>query len=342
MSKETLHSLVGVRPLSLNKFESIRNPASMGNTTGIAYGGCAIANAIHAAYSSLPSQSTKNAKNYHLYSILGHFLGPALTDRKITCSTFPHRTTRTFFSLRVELSQLLDSGEDRRIMVVLADFMVPEPSLPQMIYSAPPFRSYSPVSAAPSAEEALDRERETGAISSEQAEMFGKTFGLLGRFFEQRRCPEGVFAQNMAGMCKERVTSQDRLALTEKTSGEWLRVKSSAMDVGEGAEEMGPAEQHAAMGFVQDGALSFVPLSHEHLFLDDAGACSSLDFGLRFFAGGGGLNMRDWHLREMRTVVGAEGRTYTESRMWDERGSMVSSMTQQSIMRVKKGEAPKL
>ena len=84
-----------------------------------------------------------------------------------------------------------------------------------------------------------------------------------------------------------------------------------------------------------DAAISSVPLIHSHKFLDDAAACSSLDFALRIFSND--INLNDWHLREEATVTGAEGRTYTEARLWDRDGNMIASMTQQCIMRPKPG-----
>ena len=80
-----------------------------------------------------------------------------------------------------------------------------------------------------------------------------------------------------------------------------------------------------------DGALSFLPLAHNAMFLDDAGACSSLEFAFRLFDTD--LDLTRWHLREMKTVTGGNGRTYSESRLWDSEGNMVANMTQQSILR---------
>jgi len=77
-----------------------------------------------------------------------------------------------------------------------------------------------------------------------------------------------------------------------------------------------------------------MPLSHNHQFLDDSGACSSLDFALRVFTND--LDMSKWHYREMNTITGGNGRTFSEARLWDNKGSerrMVALMTQQAILR---------
>lgn len=76
-----------------------------------------------------------------------------------------------------------------------------------------------------------------------------------------------------------------------------------------------------------------MPLSHNHQFLDDSGACSSLDFALRVFTND--LDMSKWHYREMNTITGGIGRTFSEARLWDNGGErrMVALMTQQAILR---------
>ena len=56
-----------------------------------------------------------------------------------------------------------------------------------------------------------------------------------------------------------------------------------------------------SLGFIVDGMLSFLPLTHNHLFFDDAAACSSLDFALRNFSPS--IKMNDWHLREFISHV---------------------------------------
>ena len=95
-------------------------------------------------------------------------------------------------------------------------------------------------------------------------------------------------------------------------------------------------EQLASLAFFMDGAISFAPLVFTGMFLDDAAACSSLDFALRVFSND--VRGEEWGLKEIRTYVGAGGRTFSEGRLWDEEGRCIASMTQQSILRPKKGK----
>ena len=82
-----------------------------------------------------------------------------------------------------------------------------------------------------------------------------------------------------------------------------------------------------------DAGLAFIPLVHSKKFLDDAGACSTLDFSFRVFVND--LNVNEWLFREIKTATGGSGRTFVESTVWDEKGRMVANMTQQNILRPK-------
>jgi acyl-CoA thioesterase len=53
------------------------------------------------------------------------------------------------------------------------------------------------------------------------------------------------------------------------------------------------------------------------------------------------VDLNEWHLKEMKTINGAEGRTFGEAHLWDLKGNLVASMTQQSIMRPHKPKPAK-
>lgn len=309
---------LSLREISPREFESNYNPRRMGNTANIAYGGWTLAIAANAAYQSAPP-------SYHLYSMLGYFLGPALTDRKLFCMVRKIRDTRTFATRQVEVSQAQDDGSRRLALFVVADFQVREKAS-LLTYSAPPSKPYSNFENSPTMESRLQSMIQAKIIPQKVADVHNVVFSLLAQFFDQRPCPESISTQNLSGMAKHVKTAQDHLPLTSKTSADWFRAKD-ALET--------EVQQISTLTFAMDAAISFVPLTHSHKFLDDAAACSSLDFALRIFSND--VNLNDWHLREQATVTGAEGRTYTEARLWDRDGKMVASMTQQCIMRPKPG-----
>jgi acyl-CoA thioesterase II len=314
----TLAEQVALDQTGPDTFVSRVNPLHMGNAANIAYGGCAIGLAIQAA-----CKTTK--PGYFLYTALGTYLGPALTDRRVHCSVRRLRDTRTFATRQVELSQVQDDGTTRLCMAILADFQVREPAS-MYAYSAPPRRAYSAPDACPDSKAAAAAMVARGLLTPEGERQFGVMHGRKDRFMETRLCPEGVAAQNLSGLVPDVKTTQDGLAATEKTTANWTRVRHAMPD---------PNDRYAGLGFIMDEALSFWPLTLHNKGLHDAAACSSLDFSLRFFRED--FDLTKWHLREWVTIAAAGGRTYTESRLWDEDGNMVADMTQQSILRPKPG-----
>lgn len=308
--------LVGVRETAPNRYESISPPERMGNTANIAYGGCALAVAVSAAHASLPSTGV-----YRLYSATGSYLAPAFSDRLFSISIRKIRDTVTFATRQVEVFQTLDDGKERMCLLALADFQRPEQKT-LLTYSVKP--SLSPVDVESLMNNAEQRQQlvEKGLLHPKLAKLNTVVFGLGARHFDQRPHPDGVMTQNDYGIAKTVVTSQDDRPLPSKLSSDYVKTKQDLQT---------PGQNMAALAFLLDGAISFVPLSHDHKFLDDAGACSSLEFALRVFSND--VEMKSWKLREIGTVVGGEGRTYSESRLWDEGRNLVASMTQQSILR---------
>ncbi|CAI7576996.1 unnamed protein product [Penicillium discolor] len=277
-------------------YVSTHLPQKMGNSAPIAYGGYAIALAIHAAYKTTPN-------GFHLHSALGHYLRPS------------------FVTYRVAVEQKDPStGQPNLCMELLADFHRDEPSV--LTFSSKPTRSYSHWQDCVPWDRLIEDWVKAEKISEPHFKAFNTLFGLSRNLYEGRPCPEGVTAQNLMGMAKTIKTSQEELSPTKKSSADWFRVKHPLQTEG---------EQIASLGFIMDGVLSFLPLAHNHMFFNDVGACSSLDFALRIFTPR--PKMDEWHLREIINHHASNGRTYSESKLWDEGGNLVASMTQQSILR---------
>ncbi|KAJ9662932.1 hypothetical protein H2198_001160 [Neophaeococcomyces mojaviensis] len=310
---------LGLTEIDPNTFISLVNPQRMGNGAPIAYGGCPASLVVHAACRTVKP-------TFHAYSVLGAFHGPTRIDRKVICRVTRTRDTKTFATRRVIALQTMDDGTERPCMEVMVDFQVEEPAMYE--YSAPPSMPgilandpFDPATTA-SSEEVLDRLVATGHISEAKAAAYRKMFGLGSDFFELRQCTLGVSGQNLNGLAKQLVTTQDHLPMTEKSSAEWQRAKDPL------ATE---AQNMAALAFLMDGALSFLPLVNDHKMFEDAGACSTLDFALRVMRPA--VDMHGWHLRERKTVAAAAGRTFGESRLWDQQGNLVAVETQACILR---------
>jgi acyl-CoA thioesterase II len=311
----TLEEQIAIEEVGPGRYVSKALPERMGNVLPIAYGGCTLGIATHAAYATVPPSHT-------LYSLSGHFLGPASTKEKYYCTVHSTRNTKTFATRRVEVSQIHTDGKKRVCMELMADFQVEEPAL--FTYSAPPLTTYSGPDQSATTKSLREGAVADGEMTEARSEQFRVAFALMDRFFDTRHCPEGVSGQNLLGNLKDRPTTQDHLPVTSRTSADWTRTLQRLPTAGERA---------AAVAFLLDGAVSFVPLTHGHLWLDDAGACSTLDFALRIFVPD--IDLDRWHLREKTSIAAGYGRTYSEARLWDGEGTLVASMTQQCIMRPK-------
>jgi acyl-CoA thioesterase II len=299
-----------------NEFETLHPPQQMGNPLNIAYGGYALAIACKSAYMSVPS-------GYHLYSMLGHFLGPAYCDRPLRAKVRTIRQTRTFATCQVEVSQKANDGTERMCLIAIADFQVNEPAT-LLEFSKPPTSTYPHYKGLPTQKQVFQKLCDEGKISKKMFAAHSKTFGLMETTFDQRPCPESIFAQNLFGIAKTLPTTQDDLPLTSRTTTDWVRCRD-AMST--------PIDHITNLAFLIDGAIAFLPLSFSHRWFEDVDACSSLDFALRVFKSGDDLDLGQWHLRELSTKVGGEGRSYGESWVWDEAGRAVACMSQQSILR---------
>lgn len=217
--------------------------------------------------------------------------------------------------------QTLPNGSERRCLEIIADFQANEPSS-VMEYSPRPAAQYQSYSQALDLGRVRDQAVAEGKISKKVGAGLDEMFALMGRFWETRACVEGVNGQNVAGLGQHLPTDQDGRHISDKYSASWMRAKEPLPT---------QAEQLAALAFNMDGGLSFLPLVHDHKFLQDVGACSSLDFALRIFSNN--LDMTKWHLKETKTIAAGNGRTFSEARLFDENGNLVAIESQQSIMR---------
>ncbi|RYP03758.1 hypothetical protein DL764_004933 [Monosporascus ibericus] len=320
----TIAEQVGVDQVTPGKDEyaSTSLPIRMGNAAPIAYGGSAISVAVHAAAKTVPV-------THKVYSVVGHFHGPASLDRKFKCIVTRTRDTRTFATRRVSVTQLQrqrdGSERERTCIELIADFHASEAEETLMAFSAPPLQrgGYAPPHRTPSRQTLSDELVRAGRMDTELSGAFAALFSAQERFFDLRFCRAGMSGQNL-GVAKRAPTDQDALPITARTSAEWYRVREDQSLTDHG-------ERSAAVAFLMDGGLSFLPLVHDHLGFEDAGAASSLDFALRFFVPD--VDLGQWHLRERVAHAAGVGRSYAESRLFDEQGRLVVSMTQQSILR---------
>lgn len=312
----SLADQLAIEQVGPSEFVSRIPPGDYGNARGIAFGGCTSAIAARAAFATVRD-------GYFLYSLVGNFLGPATTTTKLHCSVFTVRDTKTFATRRVVVKQQQPDGTMRSCLEVLADFHVKEPAL--LTYSAPTTLKYRGPDEQPTLKELVDKAVADGVVKEDPIAKFAPMFYATERHWIMKTCVEGMSGQNLVGMLAKQVpTDQDDLPLTDRVSADWIKLKTPLTS---------PGELTAALAFLMDGGVPFSALAHNHMWYNDCGPCNTLEFALRLFEPV--VDLKDWHLRERKTIVAAHGRSYNEARLFDERGNLVVSMTQQCILRPK-------
>lgn len=307
---------LAVEQVGPGQYISRLRPAAYGNVGGIAFGGCTTAIAGSAAYAEVP-------KNYHLYSFVGHFLGPATTTAKLHCTVHVVRDTKTFATRRVVVTQQQPDGKIRSCLEVLADFHVKEPAL--LTYSSPPALKYKAPEESPTLKDLVDKAIADGIVNEDPIAKFAPMFYEAERYWEMKTCTEGMSGQNLVGMLANALpTDQDNLPVTDRVSSDWMRLRTPLTS---------DSEKAAALLFLLDGGVPFVALTHNYLWYSDSGPCNTLEFALRLFEPV--VDINQWHVRERKTVVAGHGRSYNEARLFNQAGVLTASMTQQCILRPK-------
>lgn len=331
----TISDMIRLKGTGHGTFESLARPERMGNTANIGYGGCVLSMVVSAAFQTV---ETPSRGRMALYSALGHFLGPALTDRTIILRVTSLRDTRTFATRHIVATQKQDDDSERACLSAQLDFVASpteDPDLHSFLrYSIPPPQSVVLPNLPLFHQQIKDRVK-IGDLNPNVETAYSTYFTLFDKFFDFKAPPNSPHCENVMGIDKTRRTSQDHLPLTSKTTRDYFRLKSPFPPIcplSSSHLPISPTCLHfASFAFAVDAALSFIPLTLSHHFLPDVGACSSLDFALRFHTDV--LDLAKWHQREMRTIAGDYGRTFNEARIWNEEGKLVATMNQQGILR---------
>lgn len=294
----TLNRQIGVEAIRPGCYRSVVNPTRMGKLSSTAFGGNLLAIAVNSTYQTV-------SHLHHLYSICGHFLRPATTDRKLICEVQNVRDTRSFQTRVIRVSQEADDGSMRACLVASADFHVEEPAS-MVTYSVLP-RSSDSATPVP--------------VNTKSSAHHG--YGLY-KYIEKFTDVQPILFQE---------GDTDRIPETAPSviSSERFRVRGPLES---------QAEELSALAFYMDRGLAYIPADHSGYELLDASACATLDFALRIFRPQ--ITLKNWHVSEQRTAVANNARAFSEGRVWDENGILVASMTQQTMLRPKPGFIPRI
>lgn len=355
----TLSQIVALRRVhddsGILRFSSTNNPIHMGNAQPIAYGGCALALSVHAAYQSIPRDMLQKLR---IYSVFGNYLGPTALDHTIELEVTSLRDTRSFATRSVIASQLLTDPKDenktirRRCMHVVVDFIATLGTKTMLTYSVQPqHRNISHYSELPDREDDFKTSVKKGEMTQDLSDILEYGTKPFLDLCIIRIGPEGVLGPTYNGFLPDVKTSQDHLALTDKYSFDWTRPREWPLANSLEANNEGvllPPSLSAAMAcylaFLLDGSISFTPLGHSKMSFAEADACSSLDCALRFHVDD--IASAAWTLREISTMRGADERVFGQANLYREQSNteerfnskiegleLIATMSQMSILR---------
>ncbi|KAE8375725.1 Thioesterase/thiol ester dehydrase-isomerase [Aspergillus bertholletiae] len=300
----TLDRQIAVRRLGPNSYESVMPPTRMGRLASYAYGGNTLAVAVNAAYQTVQS-------SVHLYSVCGHFVRAAKTDRRLLCEIERLRDTRTFQTRIIRVSQEGDDALTQLCFIALADFHLEEPRS-MVTYSTFP-RTQLPFSNIDLSPMSPQTPREYGLYQN------------IEHFLDMQPVAAAVSTHH------ETVERKGPSSAPSRFSAEKFRIRAPL-----GSE----AERISALAFYMDKGLAYIPANHSGYPLTDASACATLDFSLRLFTHD--IDPRQWHLTEATTAVAGNARAFSEGRVWDATGRLLASMSQQTLLRPKVDFEPRI
>ncbi|KDN37809.1 hypothetical protein K437DRAFT_259646 [Tilletiaria anomala UBC 951] len=316
-------------------FESVTQALElMGNPSKIAYGGCALALAVTAAFQSL------EGKDYAIYSMSAQYLGPTAFSQAVRLYVRSLRDTRTFCTRFLLIKQQQTNGRWRPTLSATCDFVAPQEadSVQTLLRFSvkPEHPNAPPPETLPSPDVSLKQLADEGNVTERELSEHERNFSPMARYADMRTVPDTPIAQKLAGIQYKSATSQDGRELAEKLSSDWFKATSNLPRL---VEQADPSENltlraltAALTVFYLDNSMAFLPLTHsEGYWFPHVSACSSLDFVARWHTDS--FDAAQWHLRELRALHGAHGRTFNEARIFDRQGELVLTSSQQAVMR---------
>ncbi|KAK0526535.1 hypothetical protein OC835_005255 [Tilletia horrida] len=341
-------------------YATVGLPWSFGYGTR-AFGGTILAVGVQAAYSSLAHRmGAAEAEQFTLFSFQGSFISPTKLTQPLRVRVTAVRDTRTFITRIVQGFQFDDNGDERNTFIATADFVRRgQPTVAGGTFSIQPKDPITKTAWQPpeSLQHVLDinagrrKEYDDGVRAgtlqpnptTERAIYLESLLWTpISSLQEYRPLPTSPIHETTTAFDSDRPTAQDGLAVTDKTGADYIRWIESPQDL-----LRANPERTQASGWSL-GSLHMCSLS---LSLDyylaglaiffakvprSAALFVSLDFSLRFHVAD--IDATRWHLREVKTVAGGEGRTFSEAAVWQD-GRLVATISQQCYCKPTKAGA---
>ncbi|CAG8064124.1 unnamed protein product [Penicillium salamii] len=310
-----LRQQIAVHSLTPGCFASVCYPARLGSLTTTGFGGSSLAVAISAAFQ-------ESRGDFHLYSIAGYFLRPVKTDRKLFCHVEILRKSKSFETREIRVTQEYENGVSKICLIALADFHLMELKSMVTFSTAPELVSLP----APTNEQSLQDNTHDSCSGHDLYQDIENLIEMQPLGLSPGIDPVSPRLHEQAAIENDSNPPAPRSIHAER-----FRARSSLNS---------EAEQISALAFYMDKGLAYIPALHHGYHPSEADTCASLDFSLRFFEHE--IDLEDWHYTEQKSIVANHARVYSEGRVWDSKGRLLASMTQQTILRPSSDLKPRL
>ena len=333
----------------------------------LAFGGGLMALALHAAAQTIPTSPNADTDEATptVESVMGHFLGGANSDSPVTIEVETVRATRSFHTRAIKMSQVI-KGSTRKCFYVLIDFSV-RPSVPDRTMSTYDRQPDEPYTHHSKLENDMDRfaeQAKRGDLSVKQWDFAKSQLATRNKRYLCREAPEGVLFHNNIGTSFKKRTPQSSRPLVERRTGSWCRFHGPLIWEGVRNENQQPPipedavlppTRDIAFGcfllFIGDELLPALPVFLDHRGIAESANCNTLSFAVHFHSthlakraheavvGSDAPQRWDpWILRELKTDVGREERSYGQGDFWEESADgqpmkLIMTVVQKGVLR---------
>lgn len=328
----------------VSTFESVTNPEAIGrDEKGVAFGGCVLALALHAALQTLPPAQMSTAAPQ---SIMGNFLAAVTPQQPLKLSVTSIRDTRSFATRLVTATQLNKRGQPTVCFLASVDMVVPPRTAVLIDYSQPMNDVYSHHSALPEYKDVLTDMIKEGKIPEATREDYLRRQDGFLSLFQSKISYPGVQYDTAGALAVKKLGpsgSEAAKPAWKRVSTEWFKLNTppERSTTQEDSDILTLSSRRLAsacsLAFVLD-MLVFFSIWHSYHDFEDVSASLSLDFALRFHCDD--LDATRWHFRESNVPVAADERSYNEAKCWQEKEDgttqLVATMNQAGICRKRK------
>ncbi|KAE8217771.1 hypothetical protein CF319_g8212 [Tilletia indica] len=313
------------------------------------FGGISLCVGLQAGSASLFEElDEKDAAEFRPYSYQGSFLGPAIAKFAIRITVTTLRSTRSFVTRVITLSQPnpADPSQRRNTLVTICDF-ARRGREGLLDFSAP---ALNPVTGQPwerpselrTLADTVDERRKRAMANKDEDEFKRLDFehrvaSLWAGFIDFKTPKDSLMSQTYWATQTHLPSSQSHVPVTDRVMSDWFRFMPDFSD--EGVAKISaerpdcvpfrPSTVHTTLfAFILDQLVPITPVVVTQTPRSAAAPDVSLDFSIRFHREDG-LDVNQWTLRHFKALTAAAGRSFSQITLWNEEGQILATMSQQ-------------